>query len=344
MPCSAAVCLLGAPRTFALPHVVASIRHMFLERLECQADVFAVLATEDAAPKQQLNEATELGWSFSKVTPDVAELDSALDLLRPKVREHYTSLQPELNSECTPRNGTFWAAYGDRLVAQLESWARCLGHVEAAETERAASYDWIIKTRPDAYWRAPHPPLGRGSLTSSTLAMHVYPFQDHHIVLPRRLAATILRGMLQEYRACRGRWPIAGLNQWLEKTAERTCVQHTDRQAVVNGSAAQRCRVLGPPCVQPLFPLVLVRASADEPSARTMCRRAEGVSVPESARDPPDLLPKVTRCMNEVYPGRAARLSVPPLSAPTTRPVRAHGRRLLHRSFLSGLGGFAASC
>ena len=195
--CAVAVCLVGSPRTFPRTHVVSSIRRNVIEQLRfhCAVDIFAVMAIKDAPPKANMRPAANWtwNWNFASVTPDAAELDAALRLVRPRVVDLYDSLHPMLNSSCTPIPGSFWAKNGNRVVAQLESWSRCMGHVAIAETARGATYDWVIKARPDGYWRAPHPSLVQGG---GDVMLNKAPFQDQHVVLPRSVAPVVMQDML----------------------------------------------------------------------------------------------------------------------------------------------------
>lgn len=260
-----AVCLTGHPRTFVREHVVASILHALLaglRRSHAHVDVFAVLGTGDASQKRMP------GWNFSRSVADDVAVAQALARLAPRVIERIGD--PLINPRCTvpPK-------FGDaaRMIAQPTSWARCLDHVENAESVDGSEYDWIVRARPDAYWCGQHVSLcGTDQIGERTLLLHSqYPnvggMGDMHFALPRAAAPVVFRDMLQTYSSCDGALPFADMEHFLQV--------HVAAASDKLGLEVGRMR----------FPFVLARASEDQPSAlrmfvgldpamRTSCMRA----------------------------------------------------------------------
>ena len=289
---TAAVCLVGGARSFLRPHVHRSI-HWALDALAARVDVFATLSLEDAPVKRQG------GWAFAAMrTLSTAEVLDALAPWDPRAVDFYNSSDaPALvNRGCT--HSDFFKAFPERLAVQLHTWANCMAQIEAAERVGAYRYDIVVRTRPDAYWRAAHPPVCVGSGQAEALT-HVFPFSDQHFVMPRSVADGVLSGMHTTYKNCSGRWREPnGLNPWLMKVLWVGC-------------AAFKCKVRAA-----ALPFALVRDSAEEPSARSLCCASCAAlecagcaehTVQRCGTKEQGASNCTTQCMAAAYPGKASR-------------------------------------
>ena len=242
-PASAAVCIMGGARSFVQPHLHNRM-HKSMRSLASHVDFFAVLSTQDNIPAS-----TQEGWNFTRFgsTSD----DAVLNILQrwPRIRAiaFYNSgdAYALANYECK--------GYAPRYIMQLFGWSTCMDQMEQAEAADGAQYEYVIRTRPDLYWRAVHPPLcaiGHSVLTHT-------PHTDQHFVLPRAVAPAVMRDMYVAYRHCDARHlpPQPELTAWLVRAAEAGC-SNTARPCAVHTRT---------------LPFALVRASADEPSARELC-------------------------------------------------------------------------
>lgn len=270
-----AICMTGHLRTFGRSHVHGSIReHLIggLSRLGALVDLFAVLGTADAPVKSSRDP-----WRLTPVVGERAIDELALQSLHPRqvvwVKQPW--LQP--NHKCRLANAAARMLL-ERGIAQPSAWATCYGLLEHAERADQLTYDWVIRTRPDAWWYAPHPPLCSGK--ACPIVLHRHPcdrrngYSDHHFELPRSAAAGVLRGMALTYQECNTTLPYTRLEDWL------------------GGAVATTGRNLGLPSFQTkVMPLVLVRNSSTEPSARILCRCTH---------------PEIDLCLRGAYPSEAS--------------------------------------
>lgn len=151
-----------------------------------------------------------------------------------------------------------------RSVAQPAAWSMCMDLIEQAESVRRR-YDWVVRARPDAFWFHPHPPV----CAMHPGRMYVHVWNDHHFVLPRAIAPIVMRGMLQAYTSCEGRFLHETPERWLQ-AALANATRGVWSPCSGHGSA--------PTWSQLVFPLVLVRRSAREPDAWLFC--AQNAIVP----------------------------------------------------------------
>ena len=247
----AALCLSGHLRTFARPHVHASIAANLVGSLDANSDIFVALRDGDAPTRRQR------GWSFSPVTADKAAVSAAVAALQPRFVWHARAdavawLQP--SAGCKMKNGSWMATYTSRVLGQLSLWAECHHAMLRAEAEDGKPYEWVVRTRPDAYWYAPHPRLC--SLAPHIVAQntgHNMGFVDQHFVLPRAAAEPVMLGMAAQFRACNGSWPYSDLEHWL--------LDSLTASAARIGALVKRVR----------FPVAIVRNDSLEPSAQRFC-------------------------------------------------------------------------
>jgi hypothetical protein len=151
-------------------------------------DVFAVMGYGDAEPKRIR------GWNFAGVNSSEDDVARALAALQPRVVERLSKPLLPTNPRCRAHRD-FGGA--ERVIAQPAAWARCLEHIVAAEEADGVQcvtrsslgspvpphccikqsccavshlrivagcryrYDWVVRTRPDAFWHGRHPPLCR---------------------------------------------------------------------------------------------------------------------------------------------------------------------------------------
>ena len=274
-PCHArvAVCLAGHPRTFPRTHVHDSLVRRLLIGMQVEhVDVFAILPTGDAPVKNQKD------WNFSRVDGSVDGFWRAIAAIRPRVVLRPNTTRLDLNQRCVSSYG-FLKSDPQRFLAQPMMWAACYEHIERAEREDGVAYDFVVRTRPDAYWFRPHSPLCARKDTrwdaAQTIVANGYPLSDgfpghndQHFVLPRAAAGHVLR-MVERYWSCDGAFPHPSLEYWLAAVIRETASAHN--------MSVHRHR----------FPFVLVRNSSREPSAAS-CEK-----IPRGCRD--------------VYPEEAAR-------------------------------------
>ena len=262
-----AICLAGGVRTFARPHVHRSIATNLISGLDAHVDVFAILRLADVSPKGSLEER-----EHSRVDASRADLKKALaalgTALRSVVLDNSSSsvYGVKHNPKCELR-GFMGKSYehGMRSVAQPASWARCLDHIEEAERGNGGvQYDWVIRSRPDAYWFAPHPPAC--ALPTDAIMAHVW--NDLHFVLPRQAATLVLRGMLSQYTSCDGRFIHETPERWLH--AAMSSATTSDCAAAAARGRTKRGQLV--------FPFSLVRRNAHEPDAWMGC--AQNYIVP----------------------------------------------------------------
>jgi hypothetical protein len=255
-----AVCLAGHPRTFARRHVYTSIGEHLVGGLRAhgaKVDLFALLKTGDAPVKKQG------GWNFSQVEDNSDATWAALAVLKPRavLRLHRNHLPPHQRCLDGKRGGMGMGSLGlDRSTVQPALYATCFDIVTKAEALDGAQYDWIVRSRPDAWWYAPHPPLcetAPGAKCSAMAHGTHGSYLDQHFALPR-IIAHVLRDLADQYMACNGKnttWEFVSIEHWL----------------LANLNAATQAVDLPPP-LRVSFPFVLVRKSASEPSAKVLCR------------------------------------------------------------------------
>ena len=247
-----AVCLTGHARTFLRPHVRASIlRNLLWQRAaQAQIDVFAIISAGDSYKRMG-------GWNTSLVmAADDAELAASVSSLSPRVFQIVRRPWLQPNPSCNVSSAYFRRNH-ERVLAQPSAWAQCYDNIERAERADGAMYDWVMRTRPDAFWYSPHPRLCRPREHLHPIVLNAAPFLDNHFVLPRSAAYQVMRHMAMGYTRCNTTWELNSLEHRLFVYAHETAVR------------------LNVPLERWAFPMTVVRSSAAEPHAAIMgCQAA----------------------------------------------------------------------
>jgi len=259
-----------------------------------KVDLFALLKTGDAPVKEQKK------WNFSQVEDNSDATWAALAVLKPRavLRLHRNHLPPHRRCLDGKRGNLGMGALGlDRSTVQPALYATCFDIVTRAEALDGAQYDWIVRSRPDAWWYAPHPPLcetAPGAKCSAMAHGAHGSYLDQHFALPR-IIAHVLRDLADQYMACNGKnttWEFVNIEHWL----------------LANFNAATQAVNLPPP-LRVSFPFVLVRKSASEPSAKVFCRvqsrSLHGASTSQVRKTWFDT------CMDGAYPSEHVEVDLP---------------------------------
>lgn len=280
-----AVCIAGISRTFTRPHVHQSIAAM-LEQASAglHSDTFAALVLEDDAPKPG-----QRMWAASPVSSGEQDVRATLSALRVRATDLRTASGADgvaLNLRC-PLDGFIGAteANARRAMAQWRTVGRCVPLIERAEDEDGTQYDYILRTRPDLFWAAAHPPL-RSLLLSSTAGQSAAfwddrpltpfaegfhgekppPQADWHFLAPRPAGLATLR-LYDRYIACNGSAPPF--------RAPVGAVVHEHNSEVMLEASL---RAHGP-LLSVSLPMLLVRKSSAEPAARSLLMCSDGYAA-----------------------------------------------------------------
>ena len=241
-PPKIAWCVAGGARTLANPAVARSIRKNLFDAFGARSTVFALLKTTDNRDKAD--------WRVVPKDTSAGELRDALRVLGASpshVRILSSADEPSLNDACTIRPEWFGAAGKKRgiktwinshlpgTIGQLSSWHQCFEMVESAEASSGERFDLVAKVRPDTFWFQAVMPwcsfinadtvdanaywgdflnkTGQGGVASSAVVN--YP-PDQFFMLPRALAPTIFKGLLDEYYTCPEGYVNAGysIEEW----------------------------------------------------------------------------------------------------------------------------------
>lgn len=137
-----AVCMAGAARTLVHPLVLHTHRHHLLRPLD--ADLFAVVnlrmdTSHGAIANAPVSELRRKGTERWRV-------EAALALLGARVIRFEEDEAPPQNSPCPGRRGQ---------VAQFWNIQLCGESVRLYETSHQMQYRWLMRTRPDTYFRSP---------------------------------------------------------------------------------------------------------------------------------------------------------------------------------------------
>ena len=281
-PRRVAVCMAGAARTFTRPHVWRSIGRM-LDSLANgteggHVDLFASLVLRDAEPKHQRE------WAATSVDCGESAVRAALHELRPRavsIRNASSSQSITLNPRCS-LDGFLAASKGNarRAFGQWRTVGRCVPLIEAAEAQDGMAYTHVVRTRPDLYWAAAHPPLealspavsywDRRPLTPFAEGYgggHPPPQVDWHFVAPRAAALAALQ-LYDRYLACdRAAPPFVA--------AERALANEHNSEAMLQASL----REYGP--LQSLaLPMLLVRDTVRDKGAHNLLMCSEAYAKP----------------------------------------------------------------
>ena len=281
-PRHVAVCMAGAARTFTRPVVWRSIGRM-LDSLANgteggRVDLFASLVLRDAEPKHQRE------WAATPVDCGEPAVRAALHELRPRavsIRNASTSQSISLNPRC-PLDGFLAASEGNarRTFGQWLTVGRCVPLIEAAEAQDGMAYTHVVRTRPDLYWAAAHPPLealspavsywDRRPLTPFAEGYHgdhPPPQVDWHFVAPRAAALAALQ-LYDRYLACdRAAPPFVA--------AERALAHEHNSEAMLEASL----REYGP-LHSVALPMLLVRDTVSDKGARNLLMCSEAYAKP----------------------------------------------------------------
>ena len=213
-----------------------------------------------------------------------------------------------------------------------------MGLIEQSERAQRWRYDWVVRTRPDAHWFLPHPPAC--ALRPATIHAHVW--NDHHFVLPRSVAAVVMRGTLDAYTQCaQGPFPHATLERWLHismNNAKRALPTRMCSSSPTTPAGAARYGQL-------VFPFALAR-TAERTSRTPGCSalRTTLCRMPTSRRTPAPATRRNARCARCTRPcwralGGSIRTRVS--RAPTTRCTscsRCEASKARHRLARIGCG------
>ena len=161
-----AICVAGAPRTFTRAHVRDSIVAMLLNplRLDAAVDLYASLVMLDARPPHQYDQPD---WSATPISPAAAEVGAALAPLQPRALALVQRSEVPANPRCDLGGYLAAPAHAERFMAQWRTLGRCLPLLERAELIDQRGYTHVVRTRPDLYWAAPHPPIASWRANSS---------------------------------------------------------------------------------------------------------------------------------------------------------------------------------
>ena len=275
--------MAGHPRALTRRHVYESIAQNLLGGLRAQGarvDLFALLKRGDAPGKSQRESTISIrscvlvtigqwpliptrfrsprpavGWNFSPVAEDETDTWRALSFLRPR---SVLRLRRRAQSSVLLHRRCRGVKNPERLTSQPALWATCHRQIQLAEAEDGVGYDWVVRTRPDAWWHAPHPPLCQTALGSCTLIMHklscAHPgYTDQHFAIPRA-AMHVMHDLADQFAACNSSFPFHSMEHWLIANLEQAAQTHDL-----------------PPPQRHSFPFVIVRNSSKEPSARLFC-------------------------------------------------------------------------
>ena len=281
-PRRVAVCMAGAARTFTRPHVWRSIGRM-LDSLANgteggRVDLFASLVLRDAEPKQQRE------WAATPVDCGEPALRAALHELRPRavsILNASSSQSITLNPRCS-LDGFLAASKGNarRAFGQWLTAGRCVPLIEAAEAQDGIAYTHVVRTRPDLYWAAAHPPLealspavsywDRRPLTPFAEGYHgdhPPPQADWHFIAPRAAALAALQ-LYDRYLACdRAAPPFVA--------TERALAHEHNSEAMLQASLSEYG-----PLHSVALPMLLVRDTVRDKGARNLLMCSEAYAKP----------------------------------------------------------------
>ena len=273
-PPRVAVCMAGAARTLTRPHVRDSIARMLRTLGGARIDLFASLVLRDVEPKRQQ------GWAASSVDTNEGAVRAALAKLGARavvVRNASASGSVAHNPRC-PLDGWLAAkpANERRTFGQWRTVGRCVPLIEAAEAADGVQYSHIVRTRPDLFWAADHPPLGAldpaaayydaRPLTPFAQGWHGEkppPQADWHFFAPRAAALAAMR-LYDRYLACdHAAAPFVA--------SERALAHEHNSEAMLRASLLQHG-----PVRSVALPMLIVRGAARDEGAQNllMCSAA----------------------------------------------------------------------
>ena len=141
-----ALCLLGEPRTFTMPHVAASIEQNLVGALRTQAqlvDVFALLHMTLSNDHEQ----DAVRAALAPLSPRLVRLESSFS--------PDANILPSTGRKCQLPYFMNWPQCRNASLAAV--YSACYLEVTAAERADGQQYKHVVVARPDAYWHAPHP-------------------------------------------------------------------------------------------------------------------------------------------------------------------------------------------
>ena len=206
-------CITGALRSFAEPRVFGSIKESFIDSFSSRSRVFVVVSFDcRVGTVDVLN-------SSAPVTPcykdySVRDLHRALAYVGADYFEAVNNNQPPPAVKCdaAPDVQRYPGYY-----YQQEKTRRCFEAVERFERESGECFDWVVRMRPDDFWKArvPHASsLPRSMVHTGQVWPWFVPLQywdqtnfsaveDHFLAAPRALADTAFRLSLDGWYDCR---------------------------------------------------------------------------------------------------------------------------------------------
>jgi len=236
-------------------HVHASIARMLVASLNVSSvDVFASLVLVDAR-SAALGHEDMPTWLAANVNPNADEIGEAFAELRPRALTivlNGSGTEASVNPRCLLDG--YLKARTVRPMSQWRTLSRCLPLISAAEAIDGRAYTQIVRSRPDLFWPVPHPPL-TALRPDACYTDSRHPQVDWHAVFPRHVAPTFF-GLYRRYEACDSANASDAKWRW---------VFH------VNDNEHMTERVLrepGCPLRQRHLPMLLVRASREQPAAR----------------------------------------------------------------------------
>ena len=208
-------CITGALRTLPEPRVFSSLRENLIDPFSRRHRVFVVVGfdcrvgTEEYLDKAKAASAASCAKDYS-----TAELDRALAFIGAESFEVMPNRAPPTVA-CTSSQSQVDRFPGYWL--QTEKTRRCIENVERYEQETGVCFDWIVRSRPDDFWKSRAPratSLPRDVVTTGQMWSWFVPLQhwnrtklsameDHFMAAPRQLANAALKRAVDKWFDCR---------------------------------------------------------------------------------------------------------------------------------------------
>lgn len=152
-----ALCLLGEPRTFTMPHVAASIEQNLVGALRTQAQLVDALLHMTLSND---HEQDAVRAALAPLSPRLVRLESSFS--------PDANILPSTGRKCQLPYFMNWPQCRNASLAAV--YSACYLEVTAAERADGQQYKHVVVARPDAYWHAPHPPLCNAQSVSTLAA------------------------------------------------------------------------------------------------------------------------------------------------------------------------------
>jgi len=187
----AALCLLGRIR--GLAYTAASLAEHLILPLSADLFVYLPLAFLREAPEADVRELLALP-GLVEIT---AEEENVTAFLKREMRPIISGATADEVLEWTRMVNGNWlggllqgdhggARVGSGLM-QMHSWRRCMQMVDRREASGTPPYDWIVQSRFDLFWEAPHLPLALFSKDAVWIpdGQDWGGYNDRHALIPR---------------------------------------------------------------------------------------------------------------------------------------------------------------